>query len=1065
MLDYNKIFLEQYEQLNVEQKRAVDKIEGPVLLVAGPGTGKTQVLAMRIGKILRETQMNSHNILCLTFTEAAVSEMRNRLKELIGPAAYYVRIYTFHSFCNDVIRDFPEKFIFAKELEPLTEVERVEIFKEIIAELAVDSVLKPFGAPDLYLKDMMKAISALKRENIGIADFEEIMTRVAQFCDEMQARIGAFLSIHANSMSEEDVSNFIADCLTVQQRIDAKNEIWRFFLGIISDYSQEFNEAKEQKRARTKFKNDLKTFWLRVFGNLKKQNELIKVYRTYQEKLQSRGRYDFEDMILFVVRKFKEDRELLSYYQEQFQYILVDEYQDTNGAQNETVRLLGSFFENPNIFVVGDDKQSIFRFQGAALENMLFFYELYKESMEVITLKMNYRSHQGVLDNAQALISHNEYAISRYIPSVSSKLQSIKDGYGQNLEIREFENESVENYFVAKKIQELIASGVSASEVAILYRKNADCLDLIDLFLRLKIPFYVEAGQDVLKDPEINKFLDLLRFINKPEDAAILARILHYEFLGFDSVDTVKLIYFAGKNRMDLFEIVTDSEVLKKIDLKQWEKWRDFGAKLIDWQGYSARLTFSEFWDVLLKESGFFIFVTEGEQQFEILNKLQSLFEEVKKLNRAKLSLTLGEFIGYIDLMQENNIVLEEQALQTANSAVKLMTVHKAKGREFSHVFIIKCSDGNFGNSRRRERLPLPMGVIATEVSHDIQEENEEERRIFYVALTRAKEGIYLSYARFDERGRERVPAMFLQELDEFRIVRPELQEIEGEAVERLKTIFLEVPKAGVDRKLENFLRGLVDNYVMKVTHLNNYLECPRLFYYRNLLRVPEVKGKSAAYGSAAHMALEDFFVEYKRERLPECDYLLERFRHYLGREVLSKKDFQDALEHGEAHLKEFYEHGKGTFWRDSLIEYNFSSHGVNIDGVPISGKLDKVEILDSTGREVNVIDYKTGNPDSKRSELGPAGSYRRQILFYQLLCDHSPVFPYRMVSGEIVFVEKSRKEGDFKSFKMLINKEEAAALRDLIGRVYQQIKSLEFLRLPGCGKCEWCGGMAVRQR
>lgn len=956
--------------LNPEQKIAVQHIEGPMMVLAGPGTGKTQIIAMRIAHILENTQMEPHNILCLTFTESGVVAMRERLLQIVGTAAYYVRIHTFHSFCNEVIKDFPEKFISTRELEALTDIDKIQIMQSILNGLPTDSILKPFGAPHLYQRDCLMAIQNLKRENISPEDFEKELVGV-----------------------------------------------------------------------------DPETLKKPELKQLEKQKVLVGIYSSYQKALRENGRYDFEDMILFVVKKFKEDAEVLAHYQEQFQYILVDEYQDTNGAQNEIVRLISEYFENPNVFVVGDDKQSIYRFQGASLENILYFYNRYKSHAKLVSLRINYRSQQTILDAAHSLITNNEHGITSMIPDISQELNAGGIHTPAKLQVAALENPHSEDYFIATSVQQLLNEGVTPSEIAILYRNNRDILDLVDLFKRLNVPFRLEAGKDVLKDTDINKLIRLLELIQDLTDDHKLFYVLHSEFLGFESLDVLKITRNSSRGS-NLFDKLLDHEVFG-----------DFAKKCMEWKSLSMNKSLMEFFEILINESGYLDFVMTHDERIQKLNNLNTFFDQLKTLNRAKHDLTLEGFLEHIELLRENNLALKTQEIQSDKNAVRLMTAHKSKGLEFEHVFIMKCVDKHWGNKRSMNKLKLPSGLIKNDISQDKKAKNEDERRLFYVAMTRAKKQVTFSYFKHNGNGRPQVPSLFLQELDPESVAQIDTEVFENEIEDRLMTQF-KTPKPAHSQEEASFVKGLLRHYTMSVTHLNNYLRCPRLFYYRNVLRVPSAKNKHMAFGSAVHDALKDLTLEHKKGDLPSEEFLLQQFEQALNRQVLTQQDRKGSLEYGQSTLSAYYKNYKSEFTSSALPEFNFASHGVNLDGIPLTGKLDKIELLDKEARTVHVADYKTGNPDTKSQALGPDGEYRRQIIFYKLLCDLSPKFPYTMVSGEIDFIQPSKRTQKFKRPVIEPSLDEIAALKVTIKDVYSDIMDLKFLHpdeWSTCGECEYC--------
>lgn len=1021
---------------NAGQLEAVRHIEGPLICLAGPGTGKTQIIAMRIANLLKETQMNPYNILCLTFTESGAVAMRRRLLEIIGTAAYKVKIFTFHGFCNEVISEFPHKFPFKKDARALDEIEAIKIYKDIIDELPFNSPLRHFTAKYFYGKDIASAVKKLKKEDISIEKYRQILENEKSFHDKNHERIKSFTAQNSRTLKEPDFQQLLLEI----------PDLNKFF------ESYDLSEQKE----RTKIKSAIKDHMEDMENNLPKQFELAAIYEAYEKKLKESGRYDFEDMILKVLNAFKSDRELLAIYQERFQYILVDEYQDTNNSQNEVVEQIASFFESPNVFVVGDDKQSIYRFQGASLENILYFKKRYESDVKIVKLKENYRSGQYILDAAASLISKNQSTIEHFIPDINLSLHSQK-GAGEKVKLYEFEDPRVENFFIAKKIQELISSGVEPKEIAVLYRKNRDSRDLIDIFERMGIPFRVNDGEDILRDPEIIKFLNILRVVDNPGRSELLLNVLFYDFFDFQNLDVAKLSRYAYSRKKDIFSIIASKTELESADLAEPEKFYAFAQKLASWQGFNANKIFTQTFDLILKESNFLKYLLSKDDKVENLNRLNTLFEKIKTLNANDHALNIHKFIKYIELFLENDVKIGEHVLSTKKNAVQLMTAHKSKGLEFEQVFIMKCNDGHWGHLKNQDKLKLPKGILKTQILNE-DEKDEEERRLFYVAMTRAKTEVHISHTKQNGDGKELLPSMFIADINPDFVAKVSTVELEEQAAERLQTVFLEPVPKEPDKELEDYLKSLLEDYQLNITHLNNYLTCPWQFYYKNLLRAPSAKSKDQALGTAVHSALDSFV------RNPNKDKLLENFENDLKDEILTKEEHEETLARGREILSEYFERYAQTFNFNCLTEYNFARKNVFFEGVPITGKIDKIEIIDPQKKLVNLVDYKTGNPDGKSDKLARNGDYWRQIIFYKLLCDNSDNFEYTMVSGQIDFVQKSKQKCEFIKKNLEITKEDIEMLSTQIKDSYQEILSLEFLHfLPEryCGKCEYCTDFA----
>ncbi|MBU1085660.1 ATP-dependent helicase [Patescibacteria group bacterium] len=487
-------------KLNLAQKLAADTIEGPVMVVAGPGTGKTEIIAQRIANILKTTDTPPDAILALTFTEVGAKAMRQRLLKTIGETAYYVNISTFHAFCSGVMQEFPDKFIISSELEPLSELEQVEIFHQILSQSSF-KIIKPVNQPFYYTSDLIRSVQNLKREGITQKEFSSIL--------------------------------------------------------------------KQEESSK----------------DLDKNQELLKVYIDYQKIIKERGRYDFEDMINLVVDAFKKDKNLLLTYQERLLYLLVDEFQDTNSSQNQVVNLLASYWgDQANIFVVGDANQTIYRFSGAALENILSFTKTYPRA-KIITLNQNYRSTQTILDASHHIIQKNHFKPEKLIKSLNIKLISSYSKPGLKISTVHLPQGTVESYWIANQIKKLIKKSVKPEEIAILYRHNQDAHDLSSMLAKLNISFNIEGGGNILKDPTINKLLTLLRVINNYKDNLEdpdLFTLLHYKFLKFNPLDILKLARVASKKRSNLIDTILSKD-FNQLGLENPDKFTAFLANLTQW--------------------------------------------------------------------------------------------------------------------------------------------------------------------------------------------------------------------------------------------------------------------------------------------------------------------------------------------------------------------------------------------------------------------------------------------------------------------------------------------------
>lgn len=1022
----------EYKKLNAEQLEAVDNIEGPVMVIAGAGTGKTQTIALRIGKILRETQINPSNILCLTFTENAALNMRERLLGLIGSPSYNVRIATFHAFCNSIIKDHPEYFLKSTvESEAIDDITQIEIIRSLIDKLPPESPLKNLNFTYFYQKDIISTLSTLKKENISPARFDELLKFAAEFVTLASPLIDKLITIRATAKASTEITALVTDLLDNPKINPLYRVRLQYFLTLYASEGCTLSELKKY----------VKDFIENLNNNLPKLRDLSNIYQSYQQALLKRGLFDYEDMILWVILALQTHPELLSQYQEIYQYILVDEFQDSNSSQIEILNLLTKNQSNPNLFVVGDDDQSIFRFQGASVENVYTFYQKYEKKLKLIVLKNNYRSHQLILDSSENVISHNQSRITQYISNLDKSLKSVSTHDSDPINLFVTNSVVEENYWISENIKKLTNSGVTPKEIAVLYRNNADVNDLLPFLSQNNLHYLRSDAVNILDTPEIQQLLTLLKYLANPSDDTLLFHVLSFNFINFKPLNLYKLFHSIKNNNLFLSEIIFDKEFLKKQKFQEnfIKKINNFTLRVSKIQKLSKNLPADELFNLVIRKFNYLPFILKTGN-LSLLKQLNTLYSHLKQSLATEKS-DLFTWVKKLDLLFENGISLNSSALiSEIDQSLRLMTVHKAKGLEFEHVFLIKVLSGKWDNSTSRSLIKLPLGIIRYDIATNTN--LEEDRRLFYVALTRAKKQIYLSYSRFNDSRREQLASQFISEINPKLIEKTNSDsDIEKES---LLTLFHpSVPKIQSTDLSSYLLNYLSTNYRFNITHLNSYLKCPLCFFFKTILRLPYPKTKSLSFGTSVHGALAYLTEIYKKDNtLIPLNKLLSIFDFNLRRENLSEQDFQDLLSHGHQVLTDYYERYKQDFSGMCFTEHDFKLYNVRIDDIPLTGKIDKIEFL--SGNEVNVVDYKTGKPDSKYQELSLEGDYFRQLVFYKLLCSEAKAFPYEVVSGTIDFIEKNNKNLFIRKNYSLTTAD-VSKLKQQITEVFGKIKSLNF--------------------
>jgi DNA helicase-2/ATP-dependent DNA helicase PcrA len=1026
---YNEKFLEAIARLNPEQLAAVNQIEGPVLVVAGPGTGKTQILAARIGKILLETDASPHEILCLTYTDAGAVAMRKRLFDFIGPEAYRVNIYTFHAFCNEIIQENLEYFG-KLNLEPLSDLDSVTLFQELVDEFPNDHLLKRFTGDIYYDVPRLKNLfSVMKRENWN----EEMINRaVAEYLEDLPNR-ETFIYKKANAVRGIKAGD------VKQKDIDAASEVMTKLLAAVAEYQR------------------------------------------YDAKMKHRGYYDYDDMIIWVLKAFRDDEEMLRKYQERYQYILVDEFQDTSGSQSELLKYLLNYWETPNVFVVGDDDQSIFKFQGANMKNILDFAGDYVNTLKTVVLKENYRSNQHILDVSKALIANNRERLTGQL-NLDKNLQSSHPRFS-NLKvspaIREYENPGQEMVHIANQIKTLIDGDTSPSEIAVIYRNHSQVEDLLQYLDGKKIAVNTRRKIDILTQPFGEKIINILRYLAMELDSPysgdeLLFEIMHYDFFSIPPIEAAKASVAVatdnyktsnkGEPKTSLRRYISELKTPAQTSLFETSRTQEMkylAVYIDDLLQASASVTLQQLFQEMISKMGILRYIMLQPDKGWYMQVLTNFFDFLKDESRKNPDIRIKDLVYTIDLMKENSIRLPLTQVIYSENGVNFLTAHGSKGLEFEHVFLIGCDKKTWDSKGRNTGFSFPDTL--TQGSDDDIAQKEEARRLFYVALTRAKQYLVISYANKDKNGKDQEASQFVGEIlaqTHLKIEYPHLSE--ESMFDFYATQFNGDDKPKVELIDTNYINQLLQNYTLSVTHLSNYLDCPLRFYFQCLIRVPAGKSPSATFGSSVHDALKKAFRKLKDndDEFPPTEEFMEDFRIYMyrNRDSFTKEEFKLRLDYGAKILPAFYETNVLNWNKVALVELSIKN--IEIDGVPVKGSLDKVEF---NGKHVTVVDYKTGKfknakdklsrPDDKQPN---GGDYWRQAVFYKLLIENDRTKDWQVIGTQFDFVEPV-SEGEYRNEKIIITPEDTATVREQIQMVYQKIQAHDFN--TGCGKeeCDWC--------
>lgn len=988
--DSQAAFNAAYQKLNPEQKHAVDSIEGPVMVVAGPGTGKTQILTLRIANILKETDIRPENILALTFTNAGVRAMRERLQTYIKDEAYRVGIFTFHSFAEHVLQAYSSYFPEREGATVISDLEKARLIEDILTQYEFSDIVSVYDRFS-SLRQIMGAIDDIKQEGLQPHEFEALLA------------------------------------------------VW--------EESQLADESMFYKRKTGQFQpGDAKPAEVKkVKQRVAKARELATVFAAYQAALERERRYDFSDMILSVLRGLEKNADLKFDLQEQYQYVLVDEHQDTNEGQNRLVELLVDAEHldgRPNLFTVGDEKQSIYRFQGASDQTFEHFKRHFKD-VELIELEQNYRSTEPILSAAHTLITHS-------LPDAKS-LQSNQSEH-KPITVREFSDYKFELLYVVEDIKRKLETGIDPEDIAIIYRSNKHLSEIKTLLHQADIPYHVRSRDTLLDDPLITHLILLFKVIANPADDAALGRLLFASFWGLDSLLVSETLRAHRSQQRDASQAAPLIEHLRKLP-----EFASVTAAVSTLQGFAANHTFVETFKEALDVSGFLKYSLQLPDSRSALRKVEVLFNEVRQQAERTSAYGVSDFVTFVEATEKYGLAIEVTAARVGKG-VQCMTAHGSKGLEFEHVYLVNTARTNWEKSRGGPSFSLPLAKWTGEL--------DDERRLFYVAITRAKRGLTITSAKQDWSGKALEPSQFIAELDEAAVESEPTQSFEAEHADMLVR-FLERHPANESVFDPEYLAARFNDENISVTALNNFIECPIQYLFRNLIQLPDVYTPALRYGDAVHRALERFFLSSVEAGLvlPK-EALLDAFEHALATSGFPDADFDRFRTKGRQALGMYHDYYHDS-WTVQVSLEEYIKRGIEIDGqsLTLSGKIDKLEFRDSVGSgPVRVVDYKTGKPYSQKGTKAQREALERQIRFYHLLLEGYRD-DVRIESAVLDFVEPT-DENEFEQKTMQVSDEDIETLKQEIGAMAEAVLSGDFLQ-QGCGKkdCESCAFWATLSR
>lgn len=949
------------EGLNPEQIEAVIHDQGPLLILAGAGTGKTKVITHRIAYLIATKQARPEEILALTFTDKAAAEMEERVDLLLPYGFANVWISTFHAFGDRVLREHALELGLSLDFRVLSRPEQIVFFREHLFEFPL-KYYRPLSNPTHYIEAMITLFSRAKDEDISPEEY-------LSYAQKLQRK------------AQADPSN------------------------------KELAELAAQ------------------------QLEIAQAYKHYQELLAAEGKVDFGDQVTLTLKLFREHPLVLKRFRERFKYILVDEFQDTNYAQFELLKLLAG--ENGNLTVVGDDDQSIYKFRGAAISNILNFMEVYPQA-RLVVLTRNYRSPQSILDAAYRLIVHNNPDRLEVKQEVDKRPRALFPE-GEPVQHLHCDTLSAEADRVARIIEEKIRSGqYTYRDFAILVRSNADADPYLRALNLRSIPHRFSGSRGLYSREEVRLLISFLRAIADFSDSVSLYHLASSEIYQLDMGDLIRCMNLAQRRNLSLHQVFEHLGQFSELEELSIES-RATTTKLVSdieryarlSRDYPAGVVLYQF----LTESGYLArLIGAGEDQK--VQNIARFFDVVAAFSHLAPDDRVFRFVPHLDLLMEAG---DDPATAEADldaDAVQVLTVHKAKGLEFPVVFLVGLVDQRFPLRRRKEPIELPEELVK-EILPRGDFHLHEERRLFYVGMTRAQRELYLTSARDYGGVRPRKVSQFvLEALDKPWADESYLKSSALEAIGRHAP-----PPSSIPESEE----AIPEDQIINLSHLqvDDYLTCPLKYKYVHILRVPILLHHTVVYGRALHEAVREYHRRKVNQHPVTVEDLIATFEQaWISEGFLTREHEEQRLEAGRRALCRFFEEQERSGIWPTYVEEGFS---FLLGNNRIVGRWDRVDVRDG---QVYIVDFKSSEVRQQR-EADRRVRESLQMDIYALA--------YREVHGQIPdFVELHFLESGLVGRDKVTHERIERAV-EKIQAAAAGIRARDYTARPGYMVCQFC--------
>lgn len=991
---------------NAGQMECIKTLDGPVMVLAGPGTGKTFTIIQRI-KYMLETGIAPESILCLTYSEAAANEMKARLVKEIGTIASSVTIHTYHAFCNEIIRQNPMEFELLDGVGLVDDITKQTLMAETIDEIKPQYYKTKWGDSKYFISELLTIIDEIKKNQVTKEDYFTTLETSPQWKGKLK------------ELEEE------------YKEREAKGKLVKTFLASLDAHKKKIGKAVEA--------------WA--------------IFEKYDTKLKQKNFIDFNDMINMVLENFDTNEEFLKRVSAKFKYFLVDEYQDTNYAQNKIVFKLAEGANTQNIFVVGDDDQIIYEFQGAKTDTLAKFLSLYPTT-KIICLNENNRSCQNILDLSYNVIAQDETRLE-FNPQfanhgINKKLIAKNEAINaknNKIQLHSFADIKQENNFIVEEIEKLSKSMPDdLSQIAILTRENNELMNFVELLSAKNIQFQIKSSKSIFAlKPSILIYFYLKALENHELYSDKLFGLLISKPFDFELADYNFLL---GQNRLNHKDFIANLRANTDHIWVDKDKVQNFLSVFENLKDLKATETLKNLIVAIINQTGILqYFVKTETNRIENIFAIKRIVDEAEAFMKLHEEASLADFIAHLDMAFDSGIPINIDRDEYTQNAVQLVTLHGAKGREFEYVFMPNLTAKKWEGKRVSNSISLP---IEKEEIDEAARRKSEQLRLLFVGITRAKHTLTLSFSNTIDGKPQEFTSYLSGIVQNSEIVEEFTHELSRDdyTFEIAKSLTL----TGFDYKtaFKDELEARIKDFILSPSALNCYQACPRNFLYTYILQIPVYSEEwdSANYGSAVHKTLEIAMQKAKESTYPTQEEFCEIFL-----KNLSTQKFSDAgkrrqfTERGEKKLAEFYPHfaavpAERVFATEHYLKY------VPVETYFIKGFIDRIE--KNTDGTFALYDYKTGSAKRKTQIVdgGDYENYLNQLRFYKCAFETQNEGA-KVTQVGLIFVEEPSE-----NFYTTLTEEDNRIIKEKILDTYKNIHALNFDPLEQddkhCATCEF---------